>query len=75
VRWDNLTVEAEESAALPGYKEPAVIRHFDAPEALDTRFYEVRAKSALNRVPSAPGCRSAGRSIRTVDAPIPVAIA
>jgi len=51
VRWDNLTIEAEESAALPGYREPAVIRHFDAPEALDTRFYEVRAKSALNRVP------------------------
>ena len=42
---------AEEQAALPGYREPAVVRHFDAPEALDTRFYEVRAKSALNRVP------------------------
>jgi DNA repair photolyase len=28
-----------------------VVRTFDAPEALDTRFYEVRAKSALNRVP------------------------
>jgi len=51
VRWDNLTIEAEGSAALPGYREPAVVRHFDAPEALDTRFYEVRAKSALNRVP------------------------
>jgi DNA repair photolyase len=51
VRWDNLTIEAQESAALPGYREPAVVRHFDAPEALDTRFYEVRAKSALNRVP------------------------
>jgi DNA repair photolyase len=51
VRWDNLTIEAQEGTALPGYHEPAVIRHFDAPEALDTRFYEVRAKSALNRVP------------------------
>jgi DNA repair photolyase len=51
VRWDNLTIQAEEQAALPGYREPAVVRHFDAPEALDTRFYEVRAKSALNRVP------------------------
>jgi DNA repair photolyase len=51
VRWDNLTIETEEQAALPGYREPAVVRHFDAPEALDTRFYEVRAKSALNRVP------------------------
>ena len=51
VRWENLSVEAAEQTALPGYREPAVIRHFDAPEALDTRFYEVRAKSALNRVP------------------------
>jgi DNA repair photolyase len=51
VRWDNLTITAEEQATLPGYREPAVVRHFDAPEALDTRFYEVRAKSALNHVP------------------------
>ncbi|MEA2245647.1 MAG: hypothetical protein QOH46_176 [Solirubrobacteraceae bacterium] len=51
MRWDNLTIDAEEHARLPGYREPAVVRHFDAPEALDTRFYEVRAKSALNRVP------------------------
>jgi DNA repair photolyase len=51
VRWDNLTIEAGETAALPGYREPANVRHFDAPEALDTRFYEIRAKSALNRVP------------------------
>ena len=36
---------------LPGYRDDAVVRRFDAPEALDTRFYEVRAKSALNRVP------------------------
>ncbi len=51
VRWDNLTIEAEERSALPGYREPAVVRHFAAPEALDVRFYEVRARSALNRVP------------------------
>src|SRR2546426_6623090 len=51
VRWDELRVEAEESRALPGYRDPAVVRTFDAPEALDTRFYEVRARSALNRVP------------------------
>jgi DNA repair photolyase len=53
VRWDNLKVDAEEARTLPGYREPATIRTFDAPEALDTRFYEVRAKSALNRVPNA----------------------
>jgi DNA repair photolyase len=53
MRWDNLTVESEESRALPGYREPATVRTFEAPEAMDTRFYEVRAKSVLNRVPKA----------------------
>jgi DNA repair photolyase len=53
VRWDELKVEAEEERQLPGYRDSAVVRRFDAPEALDTRFYEVRAKSALNRVPEA----------------------
>jgi DNA repair photolyase len=51
MRWDNLKVDAEESRTLPGYREPATVRTFDAPEALDTRFYEVRSKSALNKVP------------------------
>ena len=52
VRWDNLTIEADEDGArLPGLPRPGGVRRFDAPEALDTRFYEVRAKSALNRVP------------------------
>jgi DNA repair photolyase len=54
MRWDNLSVGADEPGRqLPGYKEPAAVRTFDAPEALDTRFYEVRAKSALNKVPKA----------------------
>jgi DNA repair photolyase len=51
MRWSNLEMQAEGTARLPGYREEAVVRHFDAPEALDTRFYEVRAKSILNRVP------------------------
>src|SRR5690349_2856197 len=51
MRWDELKIESEEGQTLPGYKDPAVVRHFDAPEAMGTRFYEVRAKSALNRVP------------------------
>jgi DNA repair photolyase len=51
MRWDNLTIEADERSRLPGYRDGAVVRRFDAPEALDTRFHEVRAKSALNRVP------------------------
>jgi len=53
VRWDNLRIDGEEQAGLPGYRDPAIVRRFDAPEALDVRFYEVRAKSALNRVPEA----------------------
>ncbi len=53
MRWDNLTIEAEEQAQLPGHRDPATVRRFDAPEALDTRFYEVHAKSVLNRVPEA----------------------
>jgi hypothetical protein len=52
VRWQEQEVEREGQGRLPGYQE-AVVRHFDAPEALDTRFYEVHAKSALNRVPKA----------------------
>jgi DNA repair photolyase len=51
VRWSNLSEEADEQRRLPGYRDEAVVRHFDAPEALDMRFYEVRARSVLNRVP------------------------
>jgi DNA repair photolyase len=53
MRWDELKIEAEEERTLPGYRDAAVVRRFDAPEALDIRFYEVRAKSALNQVPKA----------------------
>jgi len=53
MRWNNLTMESEERARLPGYREEAVVRHFEAPDAISTRFYEVRAKSILNRVPEA----------------------
>jgi DNA repair photolyase len=51
VRWSNLSLGDEEQRRLPGYRDEAVVRRFDAPEALETNFYEVRAKSALNRVP------------------------
>jgi DNA repair photolyase len=51
VRWSNLSIEQEEQRRLPGYRDEAVVRRFDAPEALETNFYEVRAKSILNRVP------------------------
>ncbi len=53
MRWQNLTLTDDEQAQLPGYRDEATVRRFDAPEALDMRFYEVRARSALNRVPAA----------------------
>ncbi len=58
MRWSNLTLGADRSEIgqqhrLPGYRDEAVVRHFDAPEALDMRFYEVHARSALNRVTGA----------------------
>ncbi len=52
VRWEQQTVDREASARLPGYRD-VTVHHFDAPEAVDTRFYEVHAKSILNRVPDA----------------------
>ncbi len=36
---------------LPGVGDGAVVRTFDAPEAMGINFHEVRARSALNRVP------------------------
>jgi DNA repair photolyase len=53
MRWQSLETDVEERTRLPGYREDALVRHFDAPEALETNFYEVRAKSILNRVPDA----------------------
>ena len=53
MRWNNLSLIAEDRARLPGYRDDAVVRHFDAPDAVRTTFYEVRAKSILNRVPEA----------------------
>jgi DNA repair photolyase len=51
MRWSNLTEETEQRARLPGYRDEAIVRHFEAPGSIQTRFYEVRAKSILNRVP------------------------
>jgi DNA repair photolyase len=51
VRWSNLTLDSAEQRHLPGYRDPAAVRRFEAPEALDMRFYEVHARSVLNRVP------------------------
>ena len=52
VRWERTDSRGGRADAAAGPSaRTAVVRRFDAPEALDTRFYEVRAKSALNRVP------------------------
>jgi DNA repair photolyase len=51
VRWDSHSTDADAARRLPGYRDDARVRTFDAPEALDIRFYEVVARSALNRVP------------------------
>jgi DNA repair photolyase len=50
VRWNGQLVEVESQGRLPGVSG-GVVRTFDAPEALETRFHEVHTKSALNRVP------------------------
>ena len=50
MRWESQTIEEDAHGRLPGYAD-VVVRHFDAPDALDTRFHEVRTKSALNLVP------------------------
>ena len=49
MRWDQQRVERD--ARLPGIGDGAVVRTFDAPEAMGIRFHEVRAKSVLNHVP------------------------
>jgi len=52
MRWDHLQLDVDApTRAFPGMRDPAVVRRFDAPEALDTRFYEIQAKTVLNRVP------------------------
>ena len=53
MRWQQQEIGADQVLQLPGYRDGAVVRHFEAPEAVDTRFYEVRARSVLNRVPEA----------------------
>jgi len=52
VRWESQSVDADHDPRLPGFSEDVVIRRFSAPEALGTRFHEVRTKSAINRVPA-----------------------
>lgn len=60
VRWEGQRVTSDGRPAnrgpamtLPGMEDAGLgpVRTFDVPEAMDMRFHEVHAKSALNRVP------------------------
>ena len=53
MRWDAQRVDRDGPMTLPGMEGEGLgpVRTFTAPEAMGMRFHEVRAKSALNRVP------------------------
>jgi DNA repair photolyase len=56
VRWDNLRLDTErqdDRVTLPLFEQGAVVRTFDTPEFRGMTFYEVRARSIINRVPEA----------------------
>jgi DNA repair photolyase len=58
MRWDNLRLVDREAPGdggmpLPLFEQGAVVRTFDTPEFRGVTFYEVRAKSIINRVPDA----------------------
>jgi DNA repair photolyase len=56
VRWDNLRLDAEQKddrLTIPLFEQGAVVRTFDTPEFRGMTFYEVQAKSIINRVPEA----------------------
>jgi len=59
MRWDNLLLEDRSAQSGPGrltaplFEQGAVARTFDTPEFRGITFYEIRAKSIINRVPEA----------------------
>jgi DNA repair photolyase len=56
VRWDNLRLDAEQRddrVTLPLFEQGAVVRTFDTPDFRGMTFYEVHARSIINRVPEA----------------------
>jgi DNA repair photolyase len=56
VRWDDLRLDVErrdDRVTLPLFEQGAVARTFDTPEFRGMTFYEVRAKSIINRVSEA----------------------
>jgi DNA repair photolyase len=55
MRWDSLQVETARRSNSEGtlFAKPAVIRTFDSPQFAGMTFFEVHARSILNRVPAA----------------------
>jgi DNA repair photolyase len=54
MRWQNLSlVEDSRARAAPLIERAAVARHFDTPEFRGITFYEIHAKSIINRVQEA----------------------
>ena len=56
MRWDNLRLdvrERDERLTAPLFEQGAVVRTFDTPEFKGITFYEIQAKSIINRVPEA----------------------
>lgn len=51
--FTDLRGQARPPSDLPLFDAPATVRTFDSPEFRDVTFYEVEAKSILNRVPAA----------------------
>ena len=53
MRWDNLRIIGDADAAVPLIERTAVTRTFDTPEFKGMTFYEIHAKSIINKVPAA----------------------
>lgn len=55
MRWDNLrlTDAGDDDSAVPLFARGAVARTFDTPEFKGMTFYEIQAKSIINKVPAA----------------------
>jgi DNA repair photolyase len=54
MRWDNLRLDLvpkDSELTAPLFEQGAVVRTFDTPEFRGMTFYEVRARSIINRVP------------------------
>ena len=56
MRWDNLRLDVRQTddrLTVPLFEQGAVVRTFDTPEFRGMTFYEIQAKSIINRVPEA----------------------